>query len=380
MKRGAGGVLVLLMAGLAVRAEDKPRSDGQTPKARYEALAKENREAQHTFLKALNEARTEQDREKQLKEATPRFEKLMARFVELAEKDPRDPVAVDALLEVVPNRAVLVKGKAYFVGGDGTARKKAMELLIRYHARNERIGGRCVSLAHAYDKQSERLLRAVLSKNPSKAAQADACEALANMLKLRAGLARQLASNPQLAKDYDKETVAELKKVNPARLEAEAAKFTRLFAARYVGVMRPDRLVLLCQGLRFESDEASEAVLRAALKHDESEVRGVACLTLGQVLKHRADKVAEKDARKGDKLRAESEKLFERAADKYADVKSGFGSVTVGQMAKRELYEIRHLAVGKPAPEVEGVDQDGKKFRLSDYKGKVVLLDFWSQF
>jgi cytochrome oxidase Cu insertion factor (SCO1/SenC/PrrC family) len=25
------------------------------------------------------------------------------------------------------------------------------------------------------------------------------------------------------------------------------------------------------------------------------------------------------------------------------------------------------------------VDQDGKKFKLSDYKGKVVLLDFWSQ-
>src|SRR6266567_1330900 len=36
------------------------------------------------------------------------------------------------------------------------------------------------------------------------------------------------------------------------------------------------------------------------------------------------------------------------------------------------------IAVGDPAPEVEGVDADGKPVRLSDYKGKVVLLDFWA--
>ncbi len=31
-----------------------------------------------------------------------------------------------------------------------------------------------------------------------------------------------------------------------------------------------------------------------------------------------------------------------------------------------------------PAPEIEGTDANGKQFRLSDYKGKVVLLDFWA--
>jgi hypothetical protein len=34
-------------------------------------------------------------------------------------------------------------------------------------------------------------------------------------------------------------------------------------------------------------------------------------------------------------------------------------------------------AVGKEAPPIKGVDLDGKSFKLSDYKGKVVLLDFW---
>jgi len=35
------------------------------------------------------------------------------------------------------------------------------------------------------------------------------------------------------------------------------------------------------------------------------------------------------------------------------------------------------LAVGKTAPDFEAVDVDGAKFRLSDYRGKVVVLDFW---
>lgn len=34
--------------------------------------------------------------------------------------------------------------------------------------------------------------------------------------------------------------------------------------------------------------------------------------------------------------------------------------------------------VGQVAPEFEGEDLDGKKFKLSAYRGQVVLLDFWS--
>ena len=53
---------------------------------------------------------------------------------------------------------------------------------------------------------------------------------------------------------------------------------------------------------------------------------------------------------------------------------------TVGRKARSELFDLRSLSVGKAAPEIQGTDQDGKPFKLSDYKGKVVLLDFWSEF
>jgi predicted Zn finger-like uncharacterized protein len=34
-------------------------------------------------------------------------------------------------------------------------------------------------------------------------------------------------------------------------------------------------------------------------------------------------------------------------------------------------------ALNKEAPDIEGEDVDGQHFKLSDYRGKVVVLDFW---
>ena len=67
--------------------------------------------------------------------------------------------------------------------------------------------------------------------------------------------------------------------------------------------------------------------------------------------------------------------FFEEAADKYADI-NGVRR-PVGKKA-RTNYD-RYLSVGRAAPQIEGADQDGKLLKLSDYKGKVVLLDFWSE-
>ena len=35
------------------------------------------------------------------------------------------------------------------------------------------------------------------------------------------------------------------------------------------------------------------------------------------------------------------------------------------------------VAEGSLAPEIKGNDLDGAPFKLSDYRGKVVMLDFW---
>lgn len=51
--------------------------------------------------------------------------------------------------------------------------------------------------------------------------------------------------------------------------------------------------------------------------------------------------------------------------------------VNLGDLARAELFSIRNLAIGCTAPEIEGVDLEGQRFKLSDYRGKVVLLEFW---
>ncbi len=44
----------------------------------------------------------------------------------------------------------------------------------------------------------------------------------------------------------------------------------------------------------------------------------------------------------------------------------------------KDLFEMRELAVGKTAPEILGEDLDEKALKLSDFRGRVVVLTFWA--
>jgi len=227
-------------------------------------------------------------------------------------------------------------------------------------------------LGSSQDKNSTALLRAILDKNPHKEVKAEACVALALQMQARVALIKQCKDDPQAAKsveqNYGKDYAEELQKADLATSEAEAEKLYAELAEKYLLDMKPSSVALLCQRLRYTTD--SERLLRVLYTRGKrDEVRGVACLVLAQILKGSAD----------EKKRKESERLFEEAADKYAAVKTAFDG-PVGRKAESELFDLRSLSVGKAAPEIKGTDQDGKPFKLSDYKGKVVLLDFWSEF
>ena len=77
------------------------------------------------------------------------------------------------------------------------------------------------------------------------------------------------------------------------------------------------------------------------------------------------------------KLETESLKLFKELGEKYPK-QVIIPGLTVGQMATSSIFEIEHLGVGKVAPEIVGEDLDGAKFKLSDYRGQVVMLSFWA--
>lgn len=53
------------------------------------------------------------------------------------------------------------------------------------------------------------------------------------------------------------------------------------------------------------------------------------------------------------------------------------GERTIGSIVEGDLFEAKFLTIGKEAPDIEGEDVDGTAFKLSDYRGKIVMLDFW---
>ena len=116
--------------------------------------------------------------------------------------------------------------------------------------------------------------------------------------------------------------------------------------------------------------EKSEAMLRELIaKTQAPAVKGAALYSLAAL-------IDEQEPEAGSERAKEVRTLMESVAQDYADVKDARGR-PIGKRAEGWLFEKDHLQVGNTAPEVEATDLSGVAFKLSDYRGKVVLLDFW---
>ncbi len=49
-----------------------------------------------------------------------------------------------------------------------------------------------------------------------------------------------------------------------------------------------------------------------------------------------------------------------------------------GRQAEKQLYELLHLGPGQPAPAFTATALDGSRLSLADYRGKPVVVVFWS--
>jgi hypothetical protein len=259
MRRFLAGAAALLLAVSLARALDEPKKDKPpgkpaSPAEQVQAVMKDFQAAERNFMNRYRSAKTPEERQKLLAER-PKRDQFAQQLLDLAEKFSKEPAALDALVGAVS------------LGEGSPIQEKALEKLLQDPVTSDKLGPVCGQLAYSDAGSAEKLLRAVLAKNPHRDVQGQACLALAQYLK------------------------------------------------------------------------------------NLGETRGNA----GQA--------------------AEAEKLFDQVLAKYADVRSGRG--TLGDTAKGELFELRNLGLGKEAPEIEGEDVDGKKFKLSDYRGKVLVLDFW---
>lgn len=96
-------------------------------------------------------------------------------------------------------------------------------------------------------------------------------------------------------------------------------------------------------------------------------VQGQAALALSMMLGSMGD---------SPRIMAQRIQNLREAIIKSADVK--LGNTSVADLARDELFIINYLSKGKTAPDIVGADSGGRPLKLSDYRGKVVMLVFWS--
>ncbi len=114
----------------------------------------------------------------------------------------------------------------------------------------------------------------------------------------------------------------------------------------------------------FETEKAVAALTRIVDQSPHVNVRTQACFYRAMVLKAVASVPGNRERAKADFALA-------------ADLAKQSGDAYVAKKIAGCLYELDHLQIGMVAPDIEGEDLDGKNFKLSEYRGKVVLLDFW---
>jgi hypothetical protein len=316
-------LLALLLAWPAVWGDDTPREGKKEPTARerYEALVKDFYTQRSEILAEVRKAAGEEQRRLIQKYSTLGRD-FAEKIYKLAEDNPKGPVAADALFWVVqfgPGSPVYPKAMDRAAGLVGELPLDDLNRRLRP--------------LRGYPA----LLEAVLKRAEKDGSDPQAADLLAWVATSGANLPAGRQATDRLVEKF------------------------------------PDNPVIerLCRELGYSgSPQAGETLKLILEKSTRPRVRSAAALALGRSLATRLDRVADNPA-EADKLAAEAEKYYTMGVEQLAK------DDPARQQAEVQLQTFRALRVGKEAPEIKGGDLDGKEFKLSDYRGKVVLLDFW---
>ncbi len=132
--------------------------------------------------------------------------------------------------------------------------------------------------------------------------------------------------------------------------------------------MKSAKLAPVCLALSAADDPRSLALLeKIQANHAVKSVQGVAALAIAMRLKTLGDDPA---------LMSKRINLLRKAIIESADV--AVNGTTVAKLAEDELYIIIHLTKGRPAPDLVGTDSGLRALKLSNFKGKVLVLLFWN--
>src|SRR5688572_6178972 len=70
-------------------------------------------------------------------------------------------------------------------------------------------------------------------------------------------------------------------------------------------------------------------------------------------------------------------KDLEAAREQIQRIVKEFPDTPARKRGEGMLFELDHLQIGMVAPDFDATDEKGEKFKLSDFRGKVTVVDFW---
>jgi hypothetical protein len=325
MRHVVGGVLLLLLALPAARAHAQTGDDKEppSPKQRYDTLLKDFQTQQREIIQAAQNAKGA-EQQKLLQKYQGLNKEFAEKMYKLAEDEPKSPVAAEALFWVVR-----------FGNGTPSYVKAADKLSALVEVMPLGDLTRHLQMLNA---APTKLMESVYGR-----AEKDSQDPVAG------NLLAWVASNGG---------ISQLGKKATARLVEQF----------------PDHPAIerLCQTLSMGRIPKGDDTLRQILeKSTQPRIKAVAALGIGKLLYAKTDTLGN-NVDEANKVAAEAEKYLTEVVDKLAaDVPA------LKAEAEKELKALRTLRVGKVAPEITATDLDEKEFKLSDYRGKVVLLDFW---
>jgi peroxiredoxin len=132
--------------------------------------------------------------------------------------------------------------------------------------------------------------------------------------------------------------------------------------------LKSPNLVPVCMALTGIRDPRSLNLLeKIQTSHPDTKTQGVAALAAAMILKSLGD---------DPELMRKRLTYLRKAIIDSSDI--DLGGITVAKLAEDELYIIRYLTKGRVAPELSGIDSASRPLKLSDFKGRIVLLLFWN--
>ncbi len=325
MKRMMGLMLVVLLALPALRADDKPKEEKKppTPREQYQDLLKEFSAKQREIIAEIQKAKGE-EQQKLMPKYYGLGKEFAEKFYKLGEDNPKDPVATDAYFWVVQNAA----GSPEHAKAMDKVKAAVGEMpLVDLTRRLGMMRGGDQSFMEAVFNRAEKE-----EKDPKAG-------------DLLAWIATSGANTS----------------VGPKATDRLLEKYPE-----HPGIER--LCMMLGQGYMPKSAETLKQIMEKSTK---AKVKAAAALGLAKIGATQTDKLADKPEEL-EKSAAEAEKYFAMAIELY-----GSDNAAQQKDVERELKAFRTFRVGKEVPEISGTDLDEKAFKLSDYRGKVVLLDFW---